>query len=145
MFKPVEIDWKGKPIIIPASRLLGAIASVEEVITFNELLGFSRRGAYPAARIAQAYGALLRYAGEIVTDEDVYGGIFGDEANTVTVTGSMQLLLMLMVPPSLQNGKSAAPVLAPGEVAPGKSKGPGRSGLSKVSTRSSSRKTGARR
>lgn len=145
MFEPVTIDWKGKPVIIPASRLLGAIAAVEEAITFNELLGFSQRGAYPAARIAQAYGALLRYAGESVTDNEIYEGIFGDEAATSTVTYSMQVLMMLMVPPKMRNSKVEAPVLAPGEVAPGKPAAAGRSNSLRATTRSLSHKTGARR
>lgn len=145
MFKPIQIDWKGKPVTIPANRLLGAVAAIEEVITFNELLNYSQRGAYPAARIAKAYGELLRYAGEQVTDDEIYLGIFGDDVNAANVTGSMQLLMMIMVPPSLRDGKSNDPVLEPGETAPGNSKAAARSSSLRASIPSSSRKSGVRR
>lgn len=156
MFKPVTLEWNGKPVVIPANQMLGAIAEIEGVITLNELMSFSARGAYPAARVARAYGALLRYAGVIgddklpVTDEAVYAGLFGNAEVTADVVGSMQLLIMMMVPPSMRNAQSVKPVLAPGEkdeglrgngVAGAKS----RSRSLKRSTRSSSRSTGVRR
>lgn len=152
MFKPVTLEWNGKPVTIPANQMLGAIAEIEGVITLNELMSFSARGAYPAARVARAYGALLRYAGVLgddklpVSDESVYGGLFGDGEATAAVVGSMQLLIMMMVPPSMRNADSVKPVLAPGEKVPvGNGVAASRSRSSKRSTRSSSRSSGARR
>lgn len=155
MFKPVTLEWNGKPVVIPANQMLGAIAEIEGVITLNELMSFSARGAYPAARVARAYGALLRYAGVAgedklpVTDEAVYGGLFGNAEVTADVVGSMQLLIMMMVPPSMRNAQSVKPVLAPGESEPARGNGlaatGSRSRSSKRSTRSSSRSSGARR
>ncbi len=145
MFKPVTLQWEGKPVVIPANQMLGAIASIEGVITLNELMSFSARGAYPAARVARAYGELLRYVGVAVDDDTVYDGLFGNAEITEDVVGSMQLLIMMMVPPSMRDGKQPKPVLAPGETEPKKSKAASRSSSSRRSTRSSSRSSGARR
>lgn len=144
MFKPVKLDWGGKSVEIPANRLLGAIALVEDIITFNELISFSKRGAYPTARIAQAYGELLRYAGLSVEDDEVYAGIFANAQDATNVTASMQLLMMIMVPTNLHQ-QAAEPVLAPGEEPPGKSKAANRSKSSRAISSSSSRKGGVRR
>lgn len=145
MFEPINLEWHGKPVSIPANRVLGAIATIEGVMTYNELQDFAMRGAYPAARVAAAYGALLRYAGEVVTDEQVYAGLFADEEATELVVGSMRLLMMLMIPPSLRVGKQVKPVLAPGENPAGNSRAAKTRASSRASSRSSSRKTGARR
>jgi hypothetical protein len=145
MFKPVTLEWKGRPVVIPANRLLGAIAAVEEAVTFNELIEFSKRRAYPTARVAAAFGILLRYAGEDVTDEQIYAGLFGDPAVTMDAAAAIQLLMMMMVPPHLRNGKVEAPVLAPGEVAPGKRKAASKSNSSRRTMMPSSGKGGARR
>lgn len=146
MFEPVTIVWQGKPVLIPASRILGAIAAVEEVMTFNELADFSRRQAYPTAHIARAFGVLLRYAGEPVEDATVYAGLFGDPASAFDAGHAMQTLMLMMVPPHLRNGeKMPAPVTPPGGQAPGNRKAAGKSGSSGATTTRSSRKGGARR
>lgn len=145
MFKPIELEWHGKPVVIPANRALGAIATVEGIITGQEIQGFLQRGGYPAARVAQAFGALLRYAGETVTDDEVYRGLFNDGPKTERTVGSMNLLLMMMIPPDMLNGAIKEPVLAPGETAPGNSQAASRKRSSRPTTTASSRKAGARR
>jgi hypothetical protein len=145
MFSPITLDWKGQPVTIPADALLGAIATVEKVVTFNEMLEFDRRQAYPGALMARAYGALLRYAGVKVTDEEVYAGLFGDAELASNVTGSMQILMVMMVPPHLRRGEIEPPVTKVGEAEPPKSKPARHSGSSSTISRSSSRTSGARR
>jgi len=98
MFEPYELRWRGTTYQIPANRMLGAIASAEEVITLAELARAMQQSAPPLTRIARAYGAVLRYAGAKVTDEEVYIGMFEDPGADVLAAASG--LLALMVPPN---------------------------------------------
>lgn len=98
IFQAVSVSWQGQTFTVPANRVLGAIASVEGVITLHELQAFAQRGTAPTALIAQAFGALLRYAGANCTDEEVYAGMF-TSGNTASVLESVMTLLRLMVPP----------------------------------------------
>ena len=72
------------------------------------------------AKIAMAYGALLRYAGATVTDTDVYEGMFGSiRSNPQMMTDSIVTLISLMVPPSVVNSiKQAAASPSPGNAVP---------------------------
>ena len=75
IFQPIKLSWRGKAFAIPAERVLGAIASIEEVATFPEIIRMVS-GTPNMSKIARAYGAVLRYAGAVVDDEEVYEGMF---------------------------------------------------------------------
>ena len=75
-FKDIEIGWRDETFIIPSNKVLGAIASVEEVVTVQQLAALTQVEDVPLSKLAQAYGALLRYAGCSITDEEVYQGAF---------------------------------------------------------------------
>lgn len=102
-FEPFEMEWAGKKYVIPAHRVMGAIARVEDVVTLPQLQDHGLRGSMPMAKIAMAYGALLRYAGAAVTDTEVYEGMFTSlrENNAKALVDSTVVLMSLMVPPSL--------------------------------------------
>jgi hypothetical protein len=120
-FADQKLTWAGKEYVIPARKLLGAIARVEEVITLRELIGFLGAGQFPLAKISQAYGAVLRYAGADLADEEIYEGMFADGSAQVATALAMQGLMEMMIPPSVRaraNGNASAPVLAKGEADP---------------------------
>jgi hypothetical protein len=113
-FQDYEFGWGGKTYVIPAARLLGLIAAVEEHLTIAELITNSTLRRMPLARIAQAYAVLLRAAGVtgakgamLITGDEVYTGMFkaGDSAIATAVTAietaetAIIGLLGLMLPP----------------------------------------------
>lgn len=130
-FSPVTLQWKGSSYTIPADRMMRAIALIEDHISLAEL----RAGAKPT-RIAAAFAAVINYAGaKDVTDEDVYSALFTtDQAEAEAVVNSVQMLMVMMVPPEhLVRKGGGAPAQA------GKPQA-----LSRKRSRQPSRKNGAR-
>lgn len=99
-FDDLRLNWQGKDYVIPARGMLEAVARVEDIITFHELLGYSERKTAPVGKISQAYGSLLRYAGVTISDDEVYSGMFGDLADGAgdSALSAIQTLMMMMVP-----------------------------------------------
>lgn len=99
-FDDVELEWAGKTYTIPANKVMGAIARIEDVMTLGELISYMERETAPFGKIAAAYGAVLRYAGCKVSDEDVYSGIFAaatpGEVQSLVITSLTTLLAMMM-------------------------------------------------
>jgi hypothetical protein len=134
MFNPVVLKWGTETYTVPPNKTLMAIATVENVLTLGELHTFSERRAVPVAHIAQAYGALLRFAGARVTDEEVYAGMFG--GGDVDANAAVTSLLAMMLPPAHMASK-AGHVSSEGKAKPD-------GGISSVtSTKSPSRKNGS--
>lgn len=116
-FTDVSLNWRGKDYEIRASRMMGAIARIEDVVTLPELQRCAARKTAPLGKVAQAFAAVLRYAGAEVTDEDVYLGMFGARGGVavdVAMTSLMTLMAMMVPPASLQ--AKGAP--QPGNVKP---------------------------
>ncbi|MFP4539285.1 MAG: hypothetical protein ACLFPA_13405 [Dichotomicrobium sp.] len=143
VFDDFPLEFRGVDYTIPADRRMGAIAAVEEVITLAELTAMCARESVPLGRLSAAYGALLRYAGAKVSDEEVYAGMFSDGDFFEAAVLALQGLMSLMLPPAALNGagEEAADV-APGEK---KTDPPKASGSSKASTRRSSARARSRR
>lgn len=100
-FEDIRLEWAGADYTIRANRVLGAIARIEDVVTLNELQRFAVRGTAPMAKIAMAYGAVLRYAGATVSDDEVYAGMFGAGGTSAdAVVDSVSTLVAMMVPPN---------------------------------------------
>lgn len=122
MFADIKLGWQGKTYAIPARQAMQAIATVEEVITLQELTEYARRGTAPVARLSNAYARVLEFAGCKVDATEVYAAMFqGGESDAVLK--SINTLLMMMIPPkvraALANGKEPPrPVLAKGETEP---------------------------
>jgi hypothetical protein len=95
IFEPVTLTWQGGEYTVPADRVLGLIASVEEHITLADL---GRASTPKLAQLSYAYAAALRYAGARVTADEVYAACFRDTASTVQAL--ITSLLIMMIPPS---------------------------------------------
>jgi hypothetical protein len=132
VFDDVILVWDSKEYKIPASRMLGAIAQIEEVITFQELCIAREKNKISLSRLSEAYGGVLRYAGVKATDEEVYAGMFASGAGQLALVTALTTILMMMVPKDLRSGG--------GESKQGKQKAVAKS--SKRSTRSRSEKAG---
>lgn len=111
MFKPVNITWAGKEYSIPPDRIMGAIASVEDIITLKELGEYMQKNDAPLGKLAMAFGTVLRYAGARVRDEEIYSAMFED--GSVSIMNCLTILLTMMLPP--QKDEPAKKVVAPTE------------------------------
>lgn len=107
IFEEVVLTWQGRSYPIPPNMVLRAIAKVEDVLPMADLAQASAKRSYPLAKMAIAYGSLLRMAGAAVTDEEVYRGMFHtdqDEFRT-RVVDAMHVLQLLMIPPEFIRSK----------------------------------------
>lgn len=96
IFQPVKLTWNDIEYTVPANQVMGLIAQIEDVVTLAELL--NKKGA-PMGKVAMAYGNALRYAGAKVADEEVYKGMFSQDASNV-VQAAVAGLLSMMIPPT---------------------------------------------
>jgi hypothetical protein len=101
IFQPFEILWRDETYTVPPEKILAAIAIVEEHMTIADLARDSQSGSFRMSRVARAWGALLRFCGSRVTDEDVYGELFQGDSDTMRkrLVDSVGALLTLLVPP----------------------------------------------
>lgn len=100
MFQDFSFEWNGRAHTIPADRIMGAIGAVEEHLTLHEIHAMmNTRGTVRMERISRAYGALLRYSGVEITDDEVYMSFFAAGATRDTLVSSLVGLQALMVPP----------------------------------------------
>lgn len=102
LFEEVKLEWGGKEFAIAPDRVMRAIALVEEIVTIPELAREMQSGEFRCARLAEAYAALLRYAGARASQEEVYAVLFpslgGDQ--TLRIASAVMTLLSMMVPPA---------------------------------------------
>lgn len=97
VFNELNLTWKGIEYTVPADNILRLIAKVEDVITLNELYSYSQKGAAPLAKLATAFGVILRYAGAKVRDDEIYMTIVNGQSDAATV--ATQTILAMMLPP----------------------------------------------
>ena len=95
-FQPIALEWGGKPYLIPANKVMGAIATIEEAVTLVELLQMLAAGKPQLAKVSMAWGALLRYAGAAVDDQVVFRGMFAAETNETAMMGLVTALHMMV-------------------------------------------------
>lgn len=110
IFKPVTLKWRGTDYVIEPTRVMRAIAIVEDYVTLHELAVMTEeRHTIKTSRIAMAYAALLQYAGaKDATEETVYLGMFrGNENSQQLVASSITGLLTMLIPHTLEEGQSA--------------------------------------
>lgn len=98
-FSEVKLSWGDSHYVIPANRVLLALAQVEEVLTLHELQAFQARGTVPMARLAQAYGIVLRFAGCSATDDDIYTEMLINKG--FDVGQAIAGLMLMMLPPDV--------------------------------------------
>lgn len=103
LFKDVGFTWNGVEYVVPADKVMGLVAVIEEVITIEELVGAGVK----RVKMAKAFAAALRYAGaRNVNDEEIYQSLFHKANSMVTTTGMVTALLKMMVPPNHLQTKS---------------------------------------
>lgn len=100
MFDDVQIEYDGKTRTIKSNEVLPLICRVERVVTLAELHQCMSDGKPPMATIAMAYGIVLRYAGFVVTDQQIYSEMFTQDRASEVAASAVSSLLLLMVPPS---------------------------------------------
>lgn len=102
VFDDVRLYWRGAEIIIPAHRVLGAIARIEDHLTLFDLQAMQVTGKAKLTKLASAFAAVVRYADPraVVSDDEVYGALFSnDEEEGAKVGTALGDLLKMMVPP----------------------------------------------
>lgn len=100
VFKDISLEWRGEPFVIPAKRVMRAIAIVEREMTLSDLVEQRNTGRIRLTQVAAAFGHLLRFAGAKVEDEEVYEGMFGAGEQRASVLDALDTLLTLVIPPS---------------------------------------------
>jgi hypothetical protein len=100
IFTDIEMVWRDKPYTIKSHRVMGAIAVVEDIITFPEIAAFGQRQTTPSVRLCQAYAALLKYAGARATPEDVLQLVTTDVSKQLIVMKAITGVLSLALPPA---------------------------------------------
>jgi hypothetical protein len=109
MFRDITIDWRGKHYVIPANRVFGAIARMEDYIVLQDLVTATEAGRMPFAKASQAFAALLNFAGvQGVSAEDVYDNLFGDPEQVRSMAVALQVIRQIMIPPKHLQEKAAA-------------------------------------
>lgn len=99
MFGDLKFEWEGQKYTVEPTMEL--TAKVEDVIVLTELLSAMERNKPPFAKLAMAFGILLRAAGAKVADRDVYSAMFnsGEGEAAQAATSAVNALLVLMMPP----------------------------------------------
>ena len=98
IFDDITLTFNGNDYTVKSDRVMMLIAKVEDVISLRQLTS----GDIKMSKLAEAYKVALEYAGAKVQTEDVYASLFG-EGGAEAVQGSIQSLIMLMLPPSTYN------------------------------------------
>ena len=110
IFQEIRLNWDGDEFVIPPDRMLGAVAEIEEIVTLPELV-VVLGGKMTMARLSRAYGALLRYAGAKLSDEQVYGGLVKRGETFEQMQIACIALLGVMIPPqSMQEAPASGNV-----------------------------------
>ena len=99
VFEEVRLNWDGQDYVIPPEQVMQCIAKVEDVLTMADLVRAQERGAAPIAKVAIAYGKVLRHAGARVSDEEVYRGMFVGPEQKMRAWAAVHALLAMMMPP----------------------------------------------
>ena len=107
-FDDVTLGWKGDEFIVPANKMLMLVCKIEDALAGDSgeqaLTVLMRRQGPPQARLAQAYGAALRYAGAHVTDDEVYLSLqselsTGSAEGIAAIQGAVINLIAIVSPP----------------------------------------------
>lgn len=121
IFEDITIKWDGREHTIPSEKVMRAIGLIEEHLTMKEIgEAVHSSGGIAFTKVAAAYGAILRFAGADITDEQVYAGLFSMSKEKNNVQAVLNGLLAMMIPPSAY--KDAAKKAVEDAVSSGKAK-----------------------
>jgi hypothetical protein len=100
IFDKITLTFRGQDHVIPAHRVMPALAAIEDVITLARMSRAMASGDLPLLRISQAYAVALQHAGARVTPEEVYAEMFANEGElrerAIEALGTLQVM---MIPP----------------------------------------------
>lgn len=99
IFEDIPLEWKGEKFIIPSNRIMGALARIEELVTLDELHAMTQGKGLKFIAVSRAYASTLRFAGAMVTDEEVYASMFekdDDKKKGAMITAVFGLLNMMV-------------------------------------------------
>lgn len=107
-FQEVKLSWDGEDYTIAPSEQMGLVHILESTLsgsTGRQAIGvlLAPEGP-PYGILAAAFGAMLRYAGAKVADEDIYLSMMDDMANSkadliVKTQGAVVAVLSVIAPP----------------------------------------------
>lgn len=108
-FDEVTLTWRGEDYIVPADRQLMLVAKIEDALSGDSgkqaIALLLRPEGPPYARLAQAFGAALRFAGCHVSDDEIYlsimDGLAKSDASTITNTQAAIMALLSVVSPPM--------------------------------------------
>jgi hypothetical protein len=107
-FDDVAFTWRDQTYIVPANRQMMLIAKVEDALSAGsgkQAIGILLQPEGPPySRLAAAFGAALRHAGALVTDEEIYLEVMGDFAEgnadaSAKVQAAVLSILSVIAPP----------------------------------------------
>ena len=96
MFNPVVVEFKGDKYEVPANKVLGLIASIEE---HANIVALNDPSTLKYTSLAKAYAAAIWYAGGKASVDDVYAELFNKDGVS-NVRAAIANLVLMMVPPS---------------------------------------------
>lgn len=99
IFQDVTLQHNDKEYVVKKENVLMLIASVEEVISIQDLA----KDKPSMARVAMGYAEALKFAGCKVTGEEIYSALFEDEGAAEVAAQAVTGLLSLMLPPERLN------------------------------------------
>jgi hypothetical protein len=108
-FSDIELEWGSRIYTIKSHRVMGAIARIEDIITLPELKTYQERRAAPLGKLSMAYGAVLRYAGVNVRDDEVYETVFSGTASNHVIVAIMNIMQMMIPKSALAQLDAADP------------------------------------
>lgn len=122
-FETVTLRWQGGEYAIPPERQLRLIADLEDILATPgtpAVLALTSKNTPNYARLSEAYGAALRFAGAEVEDAEIYLHLQdllseGDPSAAILVQREVIGLLAIMSPPAHRK------ITTPKETAPEKS------------------------
>jgi len=106
MFNDIELQRGEKVYTIKADGMMKLIAKVEDIISLNRIINAVQGGEVPVAKISQAYACILRHAGCVVSDHEIYAEMFAGADSVTVAQEAVTSLMILMVPPSAMAPKS---------------------------------------
>lgn len=111
IFEEVRLTWKDKEFVIPPEAVLKGIAKVEDIVTLDELLEMQVSRRVKHVLVSQAYAALLRHAGAVVEDGEVFRALYpsslgGTDGHLGRAKATLISLVFLMMPPEALREKS---------------------------------------
>lgn len=106
VFADITLTWRERTYRIPARKVMGAINRIEDVITLKELTETgAERATVNLSRVACAFASVLRYAGAVVTEEEVYLAMLSEDGAAEAMQAGVSTLLEMMIPPAARAGR----------------------------------------